>query len=171
MAEKLGWLRKHGEPLRRGLMLEPRGHAGMHGALLTEPVTPRAHAGILFMNAAGFPLLSGEGVIAAATIALNNKLIESASEELILDTPAGLVRARPRLAPAFAPAGATAGKPSEPRVASVELTGVPSFVFSAGVPLQLGTRAIRVDIAFGGEFYAIADSESVGVPIDQAHAP
>jgi proline racemase len=159
MAEKRGWLRRHGEPLRRGLMLEPRGHAGMHGALLTEPVTPRAHAGILFMNAAGFPLLSGEGVIAAATIALNNKLIESASEELILDTPAGLVRARPRLAPDL------------PRVASVELTGVPSFVFSAGVPLQLGTRAIRVDIAFGGEFYAIADSESVGIPVDQAHAP
>ena len=46
------------------LMLEPRGHAGMHGALLTEPVSPEAHAGLLSMHAAGFPLVSGEGIIA-----------------------------------------------------------------------------------------------------------
>jgi len=29
MAEKRNWLRKHGDELRRLLMLEPRGHAGM----------------------------------------------------------------------------------------------------------------------------------------------
>ena len=46
--------------LRRLLMLEPRGHAGMHGAMLTEPVSPGSHAGLLSMHAAGFPLVSGE---------------------------------------------------------------------------------------------------------------
>src|SRR5438552_1443945 len=89
MSEKIAWLRKHGDPLRRSLMLEPRGHAGMHGAMLTEPVSPRAHAGILSMHACGFPALSGEAVIAAVTIALENKLIEGELEQLVLDTPAG----------------------------------------------------------------------------------
>jgi proline racemase len=155
MQDKLAWARKHGDRLRQLLMLEPRGHAGMQGALLTEPVTPAAHAGILFMHAAGFPAFSGEGVIAAATLAVDHKLIHAESDELLIDTPAGPVRAL--------------GKRSESK--GIALTGVPSFALSAGLPVQLGTRAVRVDIAFGGEFYAVVDSESVGVPIDAAHAP
>jgi len=54
MQEKLAWLKRHGENLRRTLMLEPRGHSGMHGALLTEPSSPSAHAGLLTMHAGGF---------------------------------------------------------------------------------------------------------------------
>ena len=56
------------------------------------------------------------------------------------------------------------------RVDSVAVTGVPSFVHSAGLPLRIGTRNVTVDIAFGGEFYAIADSEAIGIPIDMAQA-
>ena len=41
---------------------------------------------------------------------------------------------------------------------------------SAGLPLRIGTRKVTVDIAFGGEFYAIADSEAIGIPIDMANA-
>ena len=44
-------------------------------------------------------------------------------------------------------------------------------MLSGGVPVRLAARVVRVDIAFGGEFYAIVDSESVGVPIDAAHGP
>ena len=50
------------------------------------------------------------------------------------------------------------------------VTGVPSFVHSAGLPLRIGTRNITVDIAFGGQFYAIADSEAIGISIDIANA-
>jgi len=169
MAGKLAWLRNHGEDLRQLLMLEPRGHAGMHGALLTEPVSPQAHAGLLFMHAAGFPLISGEGAIGAVTIALEHKLIAGAGDEVLLDTPAGLLRARPQWDALGLPAvaiGAEAGA----RVTSVSLTGVPSFVHSAGVPIDIGTRTVTVDVAFGGEFYAIADSEAIGVPIEMANA-
>ena len=185
MTDKLAWLRKHGESLRRLLMLEPRGHAGMHGALLTEPVSPKAHAGLLFMHAAGFPLLSGEGVIGAVTIALEHGLLSVPGDELMLDTPAGLVRARPRwggsgaigasgassaMGPsAVAPSGAKADATGA-KVASVAITGVPSFVPSAGIPIDIGRRTVTVDVAFGGEFYAIADSEAIGVPIEMANA-
>lgn len=151
MADKLAFLRKHGEALRTLLMLEPRGHAGMHGAMLTEPASARAHVGLLSMHAAGFPLVSGEAIIAAVTIALDHKLIEGVEGELLVDTSVGVFRA-------------------SHRPASVSVSGVPSFVHTAGMPLRIGSRHITVDIAFGGQFYAIADSEAIGIPIDMANA-
>ena len=39
--------------LRRGLMLEPRGHDGMYGALLVEPDHPEADLAVLFMHNEG----------------------------------------------------------------------------------------------------------------------
>lgn len=156
MGEKLRWLQKSGDELRQWLMLEPRGHAGMHGALLTEPVSLDAHAGLLSMHAAGFPVVSGEGIIAAVTMALENKLIESVDAEIRFDTPVGLMRARPLH--------------EGERIASVAVTGVPAFVYAAGLPLVIGTRKIMVDVAFGGEFYAIADSEASGIPIDMSNS-
>ena len=160
MAEKLVWLRKHGDQLRRYLMLEPRGHAGMHGALFTEPALLKAHAGLLSMNAGGFPLVSGEAVMAAVTIAIEQKIIHVDSDELYIDTPAGLLTARPRLVM----------RSGKPRVDGMALTGLPGFVHSAGLPIQFGGRTVPVDVAFGGEFYAIADSEAVGIPLDLDHA-
>ena len=156
MIEKLTWLRKHAGELRRLLMCEPRGHDAMHGAMLTEPTSPDAHVGVLSMHAAGFPLVSGEGIIAAVTIALENDLIQGVGHEVVVDTPVGLFRARPRAA--------------EGRVSGVTVTGVPSFVHSAGLTLRIGGRSISVDIAFGGQFYAIADSESIGASVDMSHA-
>ena len=158
MAEKLNWLRRHGGDLRRLLMLEPRGHAGMHGAMLTEPTSAGSHAGLLSMHAAGFPLVSGESIIAAVTIALEHGLIEGAGEEVRVDTPVGLFRVRPKL------------DAVDRRVTGVVVTGVPSFVHAAGLPIRVGTRNLTVDIAFGGEFYAIADSEAIGIPIEMANA-
>jgi proline racemase len=167
MIEKLRWFRKNGNELRQFLMLEPRGHDGMHGALLTEPVTPHASAGLLSMHAAGFPLVSGEGIVGAVTLALENGLIHGDSDELLIDTPVGVTRARPWLISASPDAS---GKRVQLRVSAVELTGVPSFVHSAGVALQIGARKVMVDVAFGGEFYAIADSEAIGIPIEMANA-
>jgi proline racemase len=156
MVEKLKWLRRHGDAMRRLLMLEPRGHAGMHGAILTEPASSQAHAGVLSMHAAGFPLVSGEAIIGAVMIALEHKLIEGVEDDVVIDTPVGLFRTSPRA--------------TEGRITNVELTGVPSFVHSAGLNLKIGTRHITVDIAYGGHFYAIADSEGIGIPIDLANA-
>ena len=157
MMDKLSWLRKHGEPLRKALMLEPRGHAGMHGALFTEPVLPKAHAGLLFMNAGGFPTVSGEAVMAAVTIALEQQIIHVDSDELYIDTPAGLLTARP----------SPAASPSR----GISLTGLPGFVQSGALPVRFGNRTVLVDVAFGGELFAIVDSEAAGIPIDGDHAP
>src|SRR5687767_14366069 len=126
MAEKLDWLRKYGGAVRRLLMLEPRGHSGMHGAMLTEPTSPGAHAGVLSMHAAGFPLVSGEGLIGAVIIALEHKLIDGVDDHVLIDTPVGLFRTFPTTA--------------HGRVSKVVVTGVPSFVHAAGYPLRIGAR-------------------------------
>ena len=81
-------------------MLEPRGHADMYGALLTEPVTPGAHAGVLFMHNEGWSTMCGHGIIAVTTIAVERGLMWDAASgpagdvEIVLDAPAGPVRGR-----------------------------------------------------------------------------
>jgi trans-L-3-hydroxyproline dehydratase len=161
MAQKREAMRRLGDHLRRAVVLEPRGHADMCAALLTEPVTPGAHAGLLFMHGDGWQAVSGHGVIAVATIALERGLILGGGETLTFDTVAGTVHARARLQV----------HGDRRRVDSVAFGNVPSFVASPGHPVRLGTRELRVDVAFGGVFYAIADTEAIGIPLDAARLP
>jgi trans-L-3-hydroxyproline dehydratase len=85
---------------------------------------------------------------------------------IVYDAPAGTIRARARLAP-----GGPDGPGGPVRVESVSFVNVPSFVLHGGMIVKLATRTIRADVAFGGAFYAIVDSESVGLPIDAEHLP
>jgi proline racemase len=56
-------------------------------------------------------------------------------------------------------------------VDSVAVTNVPAFVHAPAVAVAVGRRDLRVDVAFGGAFYAIVDSEATGVALDFAHLP
>ncbi len=160
MAQKRDALRRHGDRLR-AVALEPRGHADMSAALLTEPVSPGAHAGVLFIRANGFTPLSGHAVIAIATIALERGLIVTDRDTLTFDTIAGTVHADARLQQ----------HGEHRRVDSVAFTNVPSFVAIPGHPVRVGARELRVDVAFGGLFYAIVDTEAIGIPLDAARLP
>ena len=167
MLEKRDWLTRHADQWRRALLLEPRGHTDMCAAILTEPVSPGSHAGLLFMRGDGYCTMSGHGIIAATTIALERGLIGLSSADgdgtsVIYDTPAGVIRAR-----AHFRAGGAGGV----RVQRVAFVNVPSFVLHAGMRVAVGPRKVLADVAFGGAFYAIVDSEAVGLPIDAAHLP
>lgn len=91
MLEKRAWAMKRLDHLRRGLILEPRGHTDMYGALLTEPVSRDAHAGILFMHNEGWSTMCGHGIIAVTTMAIERGLIwpGSAAKEQNGGTPSG----------------------------------------------------------------------------------
>lgn len=174
MQEKRGWLRKHADRLRRALMLEPRGHGDMYGAVLTEPVTPDADAGVLFMHNDGYSMMSAHGIVAVATIVLERDLLRPKRDaELLFDAPAGLVKVQPRVEATTVRrgAGAPEGSRQPVRVSSVGFANVPSFVFEGGVGVRLASRSVRADIAFGGGFYAIVDAESAGLSIDGASLP
>jgi len=77
MAQKCDWMKRHADQLRRALVLEPRGHRDMCAALLTEPVSPGADAGVIFLQNDGYSAISGHGIIAVATIALERGLFPS----------------------------------------------------------------------------------------------
>src|SRR5213083_2250235 len=105
MLEKREWVRRHAAHFRRALMLEPRGHADMYGAVLTEPVSPGSHAGLLFMHNEGYSTMCGHGVIAVTTIAIERGLIvpgpsdgRAAGVSIVYDSPAGTIRARAKQA-------------------------------------------------------------------------
>jgi proline racemase len=99
-------------------------------------------------------------VMAAATIALEQKIIQTTSDELNIDTAVGLLTVRPRRSSASTTTNSN----------DIALTGLSGFVHAAGLVIQLGGRAVPVDVTFGGELYAIADGEAVGIPIDADHA-
>jgi trans-L-3-hydroxyproline dehydratase len=175
MAEKQEWAASRADHLRRAVMLEPRGHADMSGAVLTEPVSPGSHAGILFIDADGFASFAAHGIIAATTIALERGLLMPGGDgrAVVFDTIAGTVRAVAAAAPAAAavPVQAAASGAEPIRVAGVTFTGVPAFVVHGGIDVPFGTRRLRVDLSFGGGFYAIIDAESAGLPLTAAFLP
>ena len=165
-AQQRDWWSRHADTYRRVLILEPRGHQYMTAALFTQPTSPQAHAGLLFMDAAGYPSMSGHSVIAAATIALERALIvtpgaDEGERGLVFDTPAGTVHALAR----------TEAHGARPSVGSVAVTNVPAFVYAPSFGVRIGTREVRVDVAYGGAFYAIVDTEAVGVPLSSAQLP
>lgn len=143
----------------------------MCGAILTEPVLPGSHAGLVFMHTDGYATMCGHAVIAVTTIALERGLLMPGGDgrSIVYDTPAGVVRANATVVSAGRHALATDARRC--RVASVTFLNVPSFVLHAGLEVPLGARRIRADVAFGGAFYAIVDSEGAGLPLDVAHVP
>ncbi len=156
MLERREWLREHHDHLRTAIMLEPRGHADMYGALLTRPERPESDAGVLFMHNEGYSTMCGHGVIAVTTLVFERGLLTTRTPDtLVLDTPAGPVRAHAEVERA----GSTI------RVRSVSFRNVPSFVLHAGVPVRVNGRELRADVAFGGAFYAIVDGEAAGIPV------
>lgn len=165
-ALKAAWLRRHADSLRTALVLEPRGHRDMTAACLTEPVHAGSHAGLVFMDAAGYPPLLGHGVIAAATIAIEHGLIVTADGDLgerllRFDTAAGTVDAFARLAP----------RGGAHQVTSVRFAGPPAFVLEPGRAITVAGREVRADVAACGVCFVIVDSEAVGVPLDAARLP
>jgi proline racemase len=159
MLEKREHVRRHHDALRRALMLEPRGHSDMYGALLTEPVSDGADAGVLFMHNEGYSTMCGHGVIAVVTLAIERGLfsLRPGQEEIVLDSPAGPIRAR--------------FSQRDGRVERVSFVNVPSFVLHAGIPVRARERQLRADVAFGGAFYAIVDAEAAGLPLQPRTLP
>jgi 4-hydroxyproline epimerase len=117
---------------------------------------------VLFRKAGGFVPLCGHGIIATATIAIERHLIHPREPGVLtLETAAGMV----------AVACDVIVDGDRDRVARVRYLSPPSFVYAGAVPVNIGARVVRADIAFGGaEFLLIADSESAGVPLARSHA-
>ena len=165
--ERRRYFQQHLDHLRRALMWEPRGHYDMYGAVVTPPVTAEADLGVLFMHNEGYSTMCGHGIIALVTVLLETGALPTRGPQtpVNLDTPAGLVRATAHWNEATG------------RVERVSFLNVPSFLYARDVTVQ-GRRfsnfnRIKLDIAYGGAFYAVVPIERLGlrrldeVPVSQ----
>jgi 4-hydroxyproline epimerase len=133
--------------IRTGLMFEPRGHDMMSGSILYPPTRPDCDVAILFIETSGCLPMCGHGTIGTVTFAIENGLVTPKTPgTLRLDTPAGLVIAEYRQEGAH--------------VEEVRITNVPSFLYAEGLAVDCpGLGPITVDVAYGGNFYAIVDQQ------------
>jgi proline racemase len=156
--EKRRFARHELDALRTTLMWEPRGHADMYGAILTEPVTEDGDCGVLFLHNEGFSTMCGHGILGLAMAGIEAGVVPVRTEQggdtltLRLDTPAGRVTA-------FARKG-------DGRVREASFLNVPSFVYALDQRVEVpGVGSVRYDVAFGGAFYAFCRAEDLGVSL------
>jgi proline racemase len=148
LARKLGFEAQQ-DGIRRLLMREPRGHSAMSGAILQRPCRTDADWGVVFIEVSGCLPMCGHGTIGVATVLVEERLVDVSEPETVirLDVPAGLVEARVQVVDGHA--------------RSVTIDNVASFA------VALGARAngIAYDMAYGGNFYAIADAAQCGLRV------
>jgi len=143
---------EHLDHYRRVLMHEPRGHGDMYGCVVTAPVTPEADIGVLFLHNEGYSTMCGHGIIALVTALVETGALPARgpATPVAIDTPAGLVRARAHI-------------DAKGQVERVSFRNVASFLAQRDLDVTVeGIGQIRLDVAFGGTFYAILPAESVG---------
>ncbi|WP_282027014.1 4-hydroxyproline epimerase [Limimaricola cinnabarinus] len=133
--------------IRTGLMFEPRGHDMMSGAILYPPTRDDCDVAVLFIETSGCLPMCGHGTIGTVTMALENGLVTPREPgKLRLDTPAGLVTVEYRQEGRF--------------VEEVRLTNVPAFLYAEGLEAEVeGLGKVTVDVAYGGNFYAIVEPQ------------
>ncbi len=145
MSEKrLHFLREF-DWIRKGLMFEPRGHDMMSGSLIYPALHPDHDAAILFIETSGCLPMCGHGTIGTVTIAIEENLIQpKVPGMLALEVPAGIIKAQYQLL--------------DGKVKSVKITNVPSYLAAADLEATSPLMGrLKVDVAYGGNFYAIVD--------------
>jgi proline racemase len=157
MAQRRVYFLEHLDEIRQLLMNEPRGHAAMSGAILQPPTRPDADWGVLYIEVSGCLPMCGHGTIGVATVLVETGMVEVTEPvtRIRLDTPAGLVVAEVQVIDGAATA--------------VTIRNVPAFSVQLGRAVAVpGIGTVTLDLAFGGNFYAILPIEQVGLPFDRA---
>jgi 4-hydroxyproline epimerase len=133
--------------IRTGLMFEPRGHDVMSGSILYPPTRDDCDIAILFIETSGCLPMCGHGTIGTVTMAIENGLVKPKTPGVLrLDTPAGVVVAEYRQEGEY--------------VEEVRITNVPSFLYAEGLTVDCPDLGeIKVDVAYGGNFYAIVEPQ------------
>ena len=141
--------------VRTALMQEPRGHHDMFGVFLTPPSQPGMDAGMLWIDGERFVEMCGHGTIALAMVMVSHRMVNGIEEPttwINFETPAGPVKAE-----------------VQTRNGVAEWTrfqNVPAFVLAQDVPIYLpGFGALKADISFGGNFFAVVKWPDADRPI------
>lgn len=159
MFDRKRHLETHADELRRWLLHEPRGKPSLCVNLVTPPTRSDCDAGLIIMESADYPPMSGSNTICTATVLLETGMLPMREPvtTLTLDTPAGPVAVEARC---------QGGK-----VERVRFTNVPCFVVQRDATLDVeGLGSIKVDVAYGGAFFAIVDAPALGFAVEPGEA-
>lgn len=146
----------HHDHVRRLLVHEPRGHADMYGGFVTPPDDTDGDLGVVFFHNEGYSTACGHGTIALVTWALDEGVVARTGTEttVVVDAPSG------RLTCVATSVG--------DRVTEVRFTNVAAFAAVLDLEVQPATMpgaTVRVDLGFGGAFYAIVEAADVGCAV------
>ena len=144
--------------IRTGLCFEPRGHDMMSGGFLYPPTTADADIGILFIETSGCLPMCGHGTIGMVTFGLEHGLIQPAIPgQLRIEVPAGAIDVR------YTAEG--------DKVTAVKITNVPAYVARRGIAVDIdGIGPLTIDVAYGGNFYAIIEPQGGYTGLDALDA-
>ncbi|KQV41198.1 proline racemase family protein [Rhizobium sp. Root1204] len=159
MLDKMNHVNTVDDSLRRFVTFEPRANVAMSVNLLVPPTRPDADAGFIVLQADRAHPMSGSNCICVVTALLESGRISMQEPETTvrLDTPAGLIVARARC--------------ENGRCLSVSLDNVACFAELLDRELDTPVwGSIKVDVAFGGVYYALVDVNQIGLTIEPGNA-
>ncbi len=152
MFEKMRHFAAHHDDVRLRMLREPRGYPAANCNLVLPPTDPAAAAGYIIMEQVEYPPMSGTNTICVATVLIEMGMVpvREPVTEFLLESPAGLVGIR---------ADVVDGKARH-----ITFENVPSFVFALDADVEVpGLGTVKVDVAYGGMIYAIADAGALGL--------
>ena len=145
MSEKRQHFLREFDWIRKGLMFEPRGHDMMSGSILYPPHDPENDFAVLFIETSGCLPMCGHGTIGTITAAIESGLVKpKVPGQIRMEAPAGLVNI-------------TYTREGD-KVTAVKLKNVAGYLDQSNLAVECpGLGEIIVDVAYGGNFYAIVD--------------
>lgn len=159
MEEKMEYMAGKGDWIRKLLTFEPRGNEVMSGTIITEPCREEADFGVLYFEVGGWMPMCGHDTIGVGTALVEAGMVEVKEPYtyVTLDTAAGLVKLKIEVKNCSA--------------VNVTFVNAPAFVLAQDAVVETERYGkIHMDIAYGGNIYAIIPAEQVGLPIDPEHA-
>lgn len=147
MAERREIFVRDHDWVRTALMFEPRGHDIMSGVIIYPSVRADCDFGALFIEVSGCLPMCGAGTIGLSTVVIEEGLVTPKQPgKLAIETPAGRVDVEYTLGDEY--------------VESITLFNVASYLHSADVVVDVpGVGQLTVDIAYGGNFYAVVEPQ------------
>jgi 4-hydroxyproline epimerase len=145
MSEKRQYFLQNYDWIRKALMFEPRGHDMMSGSILYPPHDPANDVAVLFIETSGCLPMCGHGTIGTITIAIEKGLIiPKTPGKVRMEAPAGLIEID--------------YQSENGKVKNVTLKNIASFLYSKDLKTKSSVLGkLTVDVAYGGNFYAIVD--------------
>lgn len=159
MFEKKVYLETHADSLRKLMLREPRGYPASNCNLILPPTHPDADAGFVIMEQVEYPPMSGTNTICVVTVLLETGIVPVTGRimRLKLDTPAGLIEVEAEI--------------ENSKVTRVTFQNVPAFAVHLDASIEVqGIGTAKVDVAYGGMFYVIADAEPLGIRLEPNEA-